>query len=231
MKNHSCGSPPGLRAAPGAVADGSARQGRAGSALVCNSLHTGTERTAATFRVHFYFPLDAAVQLLHQRNPHIVNPLYGWCVLFTVIGSVRPFACSSVPPGSEPWQQLWSILLLISAIFLHEALQAGCSSWLFLQVLIYFSSQPGKLFFLCEINRYNSCDSSVFQWFGRNCLISQVQLLLHYNLVFKSKNNYLFIAFGPVTIVEIRMLQVAVLQLSTCHSCKSVVCFFKKMQN
>lgn len=92
-------------------------------------LHRGTGQTAAKFQVHFYFPSYAVIQLIHKRNLHSVNSLYGWYMLFTVVCSVCPFGCSSVPQGSELVQQLWSIFLLILAIFFtSEALQTGCSS-------------------------------------------------------------------------------------------------------
>lgn len=90
-------------------------------------LHRGTGWTAAKFHVHIYFPSYAVIQLIHKINLHSVNSLYGLYMLFTVVCSVCPFGCSSVPQGSEPWQQLYSVFIL-AILFTGEALQAGCSS-------------------------------------------------------------------------------------------------------
>lgn len=138
-------------------------RGRAGSSS--GTLCRGTARTSAMFQVHFYFPSDVVLELIHE-----ITQCEGLVCVTCSNCSVCAFACSSVPQGSEPWQKLWLVILLISAIFLHWWSTAGCLQLLFfLQVLIYFSNQFGKLFWI-EIEA-TILTLSVFPWFGNYCFL------------------------------------------------------------
>lgn len=120
MKNHTCMYHLGLRTAvrcrhrwlctPGV--------GRGAVLEQCAQRHRTDFSKVSSTRLFFLICSDTANS--PKKPTQCELSLYGWYMLFTVICSVSPFACSSVPQGSEPWQQLRSILLLILGIFLHR---------------------------------------------------------------------------------------------------------------